>query len=54
MIGEDYKPYGLEANHRTLETFIDYSHEQGLVESALKVEEIFAPKTINVARMWRS
>ena len=51
IMGEDYWPYGLEANRKTLESFIGYSHEQGLAEHLFKVEDMFAPETIEVARI---
>jgi len=51
IMGEDYWPYGLDANRRTLEAFISYSTEQGLVESPFKLEDMFAPETINVAKI---
>jgi len=51
ILGEDYWPYGLDANRKTLETFITYSLEQGLIESTFNVEEMFAPETINIARI---
>jgi len=42
LMGEDYWPYGLEKNRKTLETAIRYSHEQGMISRRLDVEEIFA------------
>jgi 4,5-dihydroxyphthalate decarboxylase len=51
IMGEDYWPYGFDANRRTLETFIRYNTEQGLVESPFKAENLFAPETINVAKI---
>jgi len=51
IMGEDYWPYGVEANRRTIETFIGYSVEQGLVESPFGVEDMFAPETIDVAKV---
>ena len=51
IMGEDYWPYGLEANCKTLEAFIGYNTEQGLVESPLKAEDLFAPEAVNVAKI---
>lgn len=31
-----------------LQTIIDYSHEQGLTPEKLKIEELFAPSTLDV------
>jgi len=51
IMGEDYWPYGVEANRRVIEAFIDYSVEQGLAESRFGVEDMFAPETVNVAKI---
>jgi 4,5-dihydroxyphthalate decarboxylase len=45
-MGADFWPYGLEANRKTLETFLRYSHEQGLSKRRLKPEELFAPEAL--------
>ena len=46
LIGEDWWPYGLEANRHVLETFLRYHHEQGLSKRLFKPEEIFARETL--------
>ena len=46
LMGEDYWPYGLEANRATLATFLRYHHEQGLSPRVLEPEELFAPETL--------
>jgi hypothetical protein len=45
LLGRDPFPYGLEANHATLETFLGYCLEQGLIDRPLTVHELFAPET---------
>jgi 4,5-dihydroxyphthalate decarboxylase len=45
LMGDDFWPYGIEANRSTLETFLRYSHEQGLARTPLSVEAIFAPES---------
>lgn len=45
-MGEDYWPYGFEKNRDTLDTFLRYSHEQGLAKSRLCAQELFAPETL--------
>ncbi|HEX2565592.1 MAG TPA: ABC transporter substrate-binding protein [Burkholderiales bacterium] len=45
LAGEDYWPYGIEANRPTLEAFLQYCHEQGVTPRRLKPEELFAPET---------
>jgi 4,5-dihydroxyphthalate decarboxylase len=46
-LGDDWWPYGLEANRRTLATFLRYSHEQGLADRRYEPEELFAPETLS-------
>lgn len=43
ILGEDFWPYGLEANRHVLEVFIDYAAEQGLIRQRLPLEELFVP-----------
>jgi 4,5-dihydroxyphthalate decarboxylase len=45
-MGDDFWPYGLARNRRTLETFLRYSHEQGLATERLEPERLFAPETL--------
>jgi 4,5-dihydroxyphthalate decarboxylase len=44
-IGEDYWPYGVDANRHTLEAMAQFEHEQGLTSSKIDVDELFAPNT---------
>ena len=46
LMGEDFWPYGIEANRLTLDTFFQYSHEQGLCDRRLSVEELFHSSTL--------
>lgn len=46
LLGEDYWPYGLEQNRKTLETCLRYHREQGLLRRDWKLEELFAPETL--------
>jgi 4,5-dihydroxyphthalate decarboxylase len=48
IFGADPFPYGVAANREMLQTIIDYSHEQGLTPEKLKLEELFAPSTLDV------
>ena len=45
-MGEDFWPYGLEPNRHVLETFLRYSHEQGLAKQRLSPEDLFAPEAL--------
>lgn len=44
LMGEDFWPYGIEANRHTLEVMTRYSFEQGLSIRKLAVDELFAPR----------
>jgi 4,5-dihydroxyphthalate decarboxylase len=46
LMGDDYWPYGLDANRKTLETFLRHHHSQGLSSRLLKPEELFHPGTL--------
>jgi 4,5-dihydroxyphthalate decarboxylase len=46
LMGEDYWPYGLEPNRRTLDTFLRHHHAQGLSPRRLAPEELFHPATL--------
>jgi len=41
-----YWPYGVDANRRTLEAFLQFSCEQGVCHRLLKPEELFAEETL--------
>ncbi|WP_338603118.1 ABC transporter substrate-binding protein [Sulfolobus tengchongensis] len=42
VMGEDYWPYGLKKNYHTIETFIRYMYEQGIIPNPIKPEDLFA------------
>ena len=44
-MGDDWWPYGLDANKAVLETFLRYHHEQGLSKRLRRPEDLFAPET---------
>ncbi len=50
LMGEDFWPYGLEANRHTLETFVRYSHAQGITSRAVDPAELFAKETLDTFR----
>ncbi|HDQ93381.1 MAG TPA: hypothetical protein ENN89_04575 [Synergistetes bacterium] len=48
ILGEDWWPYGLAGhNKKTMETFLRYHHEQGLSESLMTLEDLFALETMD-------
>ena len=51
FMGEDFWPYGLEPNRKTLEAFLGYHFDQGLAARRLSIEEIFVPSTLSRSRI---
>jgi 4,5-dihydroxyphthalate decarboxylase len=45
-MGDDFWPYGLDRNRKTLETFLRYHFEQGLSKRLLTPDELFAPEAL--------
>ena len=48
LLGNNYWPYGIKANRKTLETLFQYSYEQGLAKRIIKIEDLFHPSTIEL------
>ena len=46
LMGDNYWPYGIDVNRKSLETLFQYSYEQGLSKRELKIEELFHPSTL--------
>ncbi|MEJ2134624.1 MAG: hypothetical protein P8X86_05190, partial [Desulfofustis sp.] len=44
LFGEDFWPYGIEPNLKTLEALARYAHEQGITRRVLTLEELFTEK----------
>jgi 4,5-dihydroxyphthalate decarboxylase len=51
VMGENFWPYGIEANRKTLDALFQYSHEQGLANKRLSIEELFHPSTLHLAEL---
>jgi 4,5-dihydroxyphthalate decarboxylase len=51
LFGEDWWPYGIEPNRRTLEKLLEYMAEQGLLEKPVAVEDLFAPTLLGEFRI---
>ena len=45
LFGEDFWPYGLDKNRKTLQAFVDFAFEQGVCHRKLALEELF-PKQV--------
>ncbi len=50
LMGEDYWPYGVEANRVSIETMARYAHEQGLTRRRLAIEDLFVPETLEQSK----
>jgi 4,5-dihydroxyphthalate decarboxylase len=46
VLGRDWFPYGIEQNRPSLEALLQYTHEHGLTDRRIKIEELFAPSTL--------
>jgi 4,5-dihydroxyphthalate decarboxylase len=51
LMGDDFWPYGVEENRTTLETFVRYMHEQGLIAEPMSIESLFAESTLDAPRI---
>jgi 4,5-dihydroxyphthalate decarboxylase len=51
VVGPDLMPYGVEANRTTLDAFLQYAHEQGVLHRRLTPEELFPPQVQNSFRV---
>jgi 4,5-dihydroxyphthalate decarboxylase len=51
IMGDDYWPYGLHENLKTLETFTRYSYQQGLSSRKVAPEELFARSTFELSKV---
>ncbi|WP_052698060.1 4,5-dihydroxyphthalate decarboxylase [Luteibacter yeojuensis] len=47
LLGDDWWPYGIEANRDALEAVLRYHHEQGLTPRQYGIEEIFVPSLLD-------
>jgi len=51
LMGEDFWPYGVEANRKTLESFMHHHHAQGISPRRVNVEELFHPATLETFKI---
>ncbi len=51
LFGEDFWPYGLEKNRRTLQGFVDFAYEQGVCHRRLDLEELFPSQVLTSFRV---
>ena len=46
LMGDDFWPYGVAANRKTLDSFLHHHHAQGISPRRLSVDELFHPATL--------
>src|SRR5258705_2883317 len=46
IFGRDPWPYNLEDNRKTLEAVVRYAHDEGMIKTQPKIEELFYPSTL--------
>jgi 4,5-dihydroxyphthalate decarboxylase len=51
LMGDDFWRYGVNENRREIETLASYSHQQGLAQRTVPVEEMFAASTFEISRI---
>jgi 4,5-dihydroxyphthalate decarboxylase len=51
LFGEDFWPYGIEANQRTLDAFLRFAFAQGVCHRKVSPEELFAQQTLTQVRI---
>ena len=44
LLGEDWWPYGMQANRKAVEAILRYHYEQGITDRLFQVEDIFVPE----------
>jgi 4,5-dihydroxyphthalate decarboxylase len=49
LMGDNYYSYGIQANRKTLETLLQYAHEQGLARRRPRIEELFHASTMKLS-----
>jgi 4,5-dihydroxyphthalate decarboxylase len=51
LFGEDFWPYGLEPNRKTLEAFVRFAHEQGVCHRKVTPEELFPKEVLSTYKV---
>ena len=51
LMGDNFWPYGVEANRDTIETMIEFSYQQGLIDTEFDAADLFAEETLETYRV---
>jgi len=46
VLGDDWWPYGIEANRTAIDAILRYHFEQGVTKRLFKIEDIFVPELL--------
>ena len=49
VVGDDPVPYGFESSRTTLEAFVGFNVEQGVITEKVSAEELFPSATLSLA-----
>ncbi len=47
LLGDDWWPYGIEANRPAIDAILRYHHEQGLTKRRFQIEDVFVPSLLD-------
>ena len=51
MFGQDFWPYGVEPNRRTLEAFLNFAFEQGVAHRKVALAEVFPASVQHILKV---
>ena len=51
MFGQDFWPYGVEPNRKTLEAFLGFAHEQGVAHRKVALSEVFPANVQHILKV---
>lgn len=51
LMGEDFWPYGVDANRKALNSFLHHHHAQGISPRRVEIEELFHPATLETFKI---
>ena len=47
LLGDDWRPYGIQRNRSAIDVVLRYHHEQRLTERRLTIEDVFFPDLLD-------
>ena len=52
VFGRDPWPYSLEDNRKNLETAVRYAHDEGMIKTKPKIEDLFFPPSLQETKQY--